>query len=100
MGTWTHIDTIAGTFTWMVISQSGASIAAFQHSILFVFLNAFAWLAWRTAHSALACQRCLNNHVCPKGKAAVAGENYIAVFLFTLFPLPAIAWVLGYFYNL
>jgi hypothetical protein len=95
-GTWTRVDTIAGTFTWLIISQFGTAVAAFEHSMLFVLLNAIAWLAWRTAHSALACQRCLNNHVCPKGKSAVAGENYVAVALFTLIPLPVIAWLAGY----
>lgn len=95
-GTWTRIDTLVGTFTWLVISQTGTAVVAFQHSIFFVLLNALAWFAWRVAHSALACQRCLNNHVCPKGKAAVAGENYFAVMLFTLFPLPVIAWVIRY----
>lgn len=97
-GTWRRIDTLAGTFTWLIISQFGTAVATFHHSIYFILLNALAWLAWRTAHSALACQRCLNNHVCPKGKAAVAGENYFAVIVFMLIPLPAIFWFVGYFF--
>ncbi|HEY4716799.1 MAG TPA: hypothetical protein VII00_06805 [bacterium] len=76
-GFWTQTDWNIIRVIYMITLFTGPMVTFLRGEWVFFVITSLAGASWYIVHSEVACKKCHNNLVCPKGQMALVGNHQI-----------------------